>query len=246
MIDIQNLPESELLDVQNVFDAVMTPAQSLTELAVRFFTNLLVCFVITRVMYYPKSRRSDYYFTFMAFSSALLLLLHKMGSVEVGVGLTLGLFAIFGVIRYRTETVPIREMTYLFVIIAVSAINGLSTVYRLVDADGATLWMFSWQDVGICVLTNVAVLALLLVLEKSWTLPRTASKIVLYDKIDLIVPGKRSEMIEDLKKRTGLEIVDVETGQIDFLKDAAFVKVIYTPARGETNSIQSVRKLYEN
>ena len=246
MIDFQNIPESELLDVQAVADSVMSASQSLTELAVRFLLNLAACFVITRLLYYPKSRRSDYYFTFMAFSSAMVLLLHKMGSVEVGVGLTLGLFAIFGIIRYRTETVPIREMTYLFIIIAVSAINGLSTVYRPVIADGAPVWAFSWQDVGICVLTDAVVIALLFALEKSRSLPRTASKIVQYDKIDLIVPRRRQELIADLERRTGLDIVDVEVGRIDFLKDSAFVKIIYRPLPGETVSIQSVSKLNEN
>jgi len=241
-----NLPESELLDIQSIADCIMSPSQSLTELAVRFFLNLLTCFVITRFLYFPKSRRTDYYFTFMAFSSAMLLLLHKMGSVEIGVGLTLGLFAIFGIIRYRTETVPIREMTYLFIIIAVAAINGLSTVFRVVaDESGTPLYSLSWQDVSICTLTNILIVVLLLILEKALTLPRTQTKLIQYDKINLIVPQKKAELIEDLKQRTGLEVLDAEIGQIDFLKDSAFVKIIYRPAKGESVSIQNIRKLNE-
>ena len=123
------LDESELLGIQSLSDPVMSTTQSLTELALRFFLNLLSCWVIVRLLYYPKSRRKDYVFTFVTFSSAMLLLLYAMGRVDVGVGLTLGLFAIFGVIRYRTETVPIREMTYLFVIIAIAAVNGLTPLY---------------------------------------------------------------------------------------------------------------------
>jgi hypothetical protein len=99
------------LDVQTITDAMMTTAQKVTELGIRFALNLLVCWILVHCFYYRKSRRRDYYFTFMIFSSAMLTLLYIMGNVEVGVGLTLGLFAIFGVIRYRTETVPIREMT---------------------------------------------------------------------------------------------------------------------------------------
>ena len=119
-----------LLDVQTITDAMMTTSQKLGELGIRFALNLLVCWILVHFFYYRKSRRRDYYFTFLVFSSAMLILLYIMGNVEVGVGLTLGLFAIFGVIRYRTETVPIREMTYLFVIIALAAVNGLAPLYH--------------------------------------------------------------------------------------------------------------------
>ncbi len=244
MIDYPNLAEGELIDIQSIGDCLMTSSQSLAELAVRFVLNLVTCFIITRLLYFPKSRRTDYYFTFMAFSSAMLLLLHKMGNVEIGVGLTLGLFAIFGIIRYRTETVPIREMTYLFIIIAVAAINGLSTVYKVMTVQtGELCYQFSWMDVGICALTNALIIVLLFLLEHSWSLPRTATKLIQYDKIKLIVPEKRAELIEDLKQRTGLNVKNVEVGQIDFLKDSAFVKIIYQPEGGETSSIQNIKKL---
>jgi len=244
VLQISNLAESELLDIQSLSDCILTPTQSITELGIRFLLNLLSCFIITRFLYYPKSKRTDYYFTFMAFSSAMLLLLHKMGSVEVGVGLTLGLFAIFGIIRYRTETVPIREMTYLFIIIAISAINGLSTVFKIVtSANGLPCYELSFHDVEICALTNVLIIALLFLLEHAWSLPRTATKLIQYDKIKLIVPEKREELIQDLKERTGLDVIGVELGQIDFLKDSAFIKIIYRQLPKETSSIESVRKL---
>jgi len=243
-LQLTSLPESELLDIQSLGDCTMSSSQSLTELAIRFLLNLITCFIISRLLYYPKSRRTDYYFTFMAFSSAMLLLLHKMGSTEVGVGLTLGLFAIFGIIRYRTETVPIREMTYLFIIIAVAAINGLSSIYKVVSGpDGIPAYALSWQDVDICALTNALIIALLFILENALSLPKTATKLIQYDKIKLIVPEMRAELIADLKERTGLDIKDVEIGQIDFLKDSAFIKIIYRPQEGETVSIQNVRKL---
>ena len=124
------LDESELLGLQSISDPVMSTAQNLTELALRFLINLLFCGLIVHFFYYPKSLRKDYVFTFLTFSSAMLLLLYVMSRVDVGVGLTLGLFAIFGVIRYRTETVPIREMTYLFVIIAIAAVNGLAPLFK--------------------------------------------------------------------------------------------------------------------
>jgi len=238
------LSEGELLDIQSLGDVTLSASQSLAELAIRFFLNLVTCFVITRLLYYPKSRRNDYYFIFIAFSTAILLLLHMMGSVEIGVGLTLGLFALFGIIRYRTETVPIREMTYLFIIIAIAAINGLSTVYKEISAaDGSLYFRLSLQDVGISALTNFLIIALLFVLEKAWSLPRTATKLIQYDKIKLIDPRKKDELLQDLKERTGLDVLDAEIGQIDFLRDSAFIKIIYRPLPTETFSIQNVRKL---
>ena len=96
------LADEDIFDVQTITDAMMTTGQSLTELGIRFFLNLLVCWILVHFFYYRKSRRRDYYFTFLVFSVAMQMLLYVMGSVSVGVGLTLGLFAIFGVIRYRT------------------------------------------------------------------------------------------------------------------------------------------------
>ena len=237
------LADDALMDVQTIADAMMTTPQSITELAIRFFLNLAACWILVRFFYYRKSRRNDYYFTFMVFSSAMLMLLYIMGNVEVGVGLTLGLFAIFGVIRYRTETVPVREMTYLFVIIALAAINGLAPVFKLEGAASASPhYVLSEGAVGIMVLSNVLVILRILVLESSRILRRSSTKLVLYDRIDLIVPQKRKELIEDLEKRIGIKISGIDIGHVDFLKDSAFIKVTYTPENGQNGSIDSLVK----
>ena len=237
------LADENIIDVQTITDAMMTTGQSLTELAIRFFINLLVCWVLVQFFYYRKSRRRDYYFTFMVFSSAMLMLLYIMGNVEVGVGLTLGLFAIFGVIRYRTETVPIREMTYLFVIIALAAVNGLAPVYKLAGAASANPhYVLSGGTVGIMALSNALVIALVWVLESGKMLKHTSAKLVLYDRIELIVPERREELIADLEKRIGLKVEGVEIGHVDFLKDAAFIKVYYTLEAGDSGSIDSLTK----
>ena len=239
-----NLADENILDdVQAITDAVMTTGQSLTELAIRFGVNLLVCWILVHFFYYRKSRRRDYYFTFMVFSSAMLMLLYIMGSVEVGVGLTLGLFAIFGVIRYRTETVPIREMTYLFVIIAMAAVNGLAPVYRLVGATSLhPHYALEWGSVGILLLANALVVVLIWVLESEWLSRRSATKLVLYDRIDLIVPEKREELIADLQKRLGVQVTDVEIGHVDFLKDSAFIKVSFIPGKGHTGAVDQITR----
>jgi len=237
------LNDEDVIDVASITDAMKTPAQSLTELALRFAINLLFCWIIVQCFYYKKSRRRDYYFTFLVFSSAMLMMLYMMGNVEIGIGLTLGLFAIFGVIRYRTETVPIREMTYMFVIIAVAAINGLSTIFKLVGEGGNNPhYVLEWPSVGILVLTNLLLIALLWVLEGEKLVKHTSTKLVLYDRIDLITPDKREELVADLEKRLGLKVDNLEVGHVDFLKDSAFIKVYYTLGKGEANSIDTLQK----
>ena len=237
-----DLGDDALLDVQTITDAMMTTAQKVGELGIRFAINLLVCWLLVHFFYYRKSRRRDYYFTFMIFSSAMLTLLYIMGNVEVGVGLTLGLFAIFGVIRYRTETVPIREMTYLFVIIALAAVNGLAPLYRITDLANAPHYVLSWGNVGVMALVNALIVLLVLVLESERLVKHTTTKLVLYDRIELIVPEKRDELIADLEKRLGVKVDNVEIGHVDFLKDAAYIKVFYCLGKGESNSVNTITR----
>ncbi len=237
------LADEDLIDVQSITDAMMTTCQSITELAIRFFLNLVVCWILVQFFYYRKSRRRDYYFTFMVFSSAMLMLLYMMGNVEVGVGLTLGLFAIFGVIRYRTETVPIREMTYLFVIIALAAMNGLAPVYKMVGvATSNAHYELSAGTVAVMALANALVILLIWVLESPRLLHHTSTKLILYDRIELIVPEKRAELIEDIEKRVGVKVDNVEIGHVDFLKDAAFIKVYYTLGKDQTATIDTLTR----
>ena len=237
------LADENIMDIQSITDAAMTTGQSVAELCIRFFLNLLVCWILVQFFYYRKSRRRDYYFTFMVFSAAMLLLLYIMGNVEVGVGLTLGLFAIFGVIRYRTETVPIREMTYLFVIIALAALNGLAPVYKIVGVAGPDpRYVISMGTVGIMARSNLLVILLIWFLENGKFLNHTSTKLVLYDRIELIVPEKRDELIADLEKRTGVKVDNLEIGHVDFLRDAAYIKIFYTLEKGQTGSIDTLTR----
>ena len=192
-----------------------------------FFFNLLVSFLIIQFFYYPKSRRMDYYFTFMMFSSAMCLLLFLMNNLSLEIGFTLGLFAIFGMIRYRTETVPVREMTYLFIIIAVSVINGIGADVTFLELVAA----------------NVLIILLIWLLESRGVfVRRTSVKLIIYDRVDLILPERRDELVEDLRKRTGLDIRDIEIGQVDFLKDTAWIKVTYELPAGQVNTIDKLTR----
>ena len=199
----------------------------LSELVIRFLLNTAVIALIVRVFYYPKSKRRDYFVTFILISISVFLLIFLMGGVKLKVGFALGLFAIFGIIRYRTESVPIREMTYLFLIIAVSAINGLATSISYVEL----------------LATNLLFLISIWTMESNRWVKHVASKLVMYDNINLITPDKEDELIADLKKRTGLHILRVEVGAIDFSKDTAMVKVYYEPLSNEINSVDQVGRL---
>ncbi len=248
MITLQDLGALPLVDdvtdiPQLITEATMTTCQSLTELGIRFFMNLVACWIIVQFFYYRKSRRRDYYFTFMIFSTAMLILLYIMGNVEAGVGLTLGLFAIFGVIRYRTETVPIREMTYLFVIIALAAMNGLAPVYKVVGTvTDNPHYEISTGSVLVMAISNALVVLLIWILEAGKILKHTSTKLIHYDRIDLIVPERREELIADIEKRVGVKVNNLEVGHVDFLKDAAFIKIYYTLEKGQTGSIDTLTR----
>ncbi|MDL2243422.1 DUF4956 domain-containing protein [Bacteroidales bacterium OttesenSCG-928-J19] len=204
-----------------VFDPNM-----LLMLMIRFAANLLICWIIIQFFYYRKSKRKDYYFTFMLFSVTIFLLLFILQNLSMEFGFALGLFCIFGMIRYRTETVQIREMTYLFVIIGISAVNGLS-----MDVDYTTL-----------LAANLLFLIIIWVMESNKFVKHTSTKIVLYEKIALIKPDRYNDMLEDLRDRTGLDIQKVEVGHIDFLRDVAFLKVYYKADSDQINTIDNVTR----
>jgi len=147
------------------------------------------------------------------------------------------------VIRYRTETVPIREMTYLFVIIALAAMNGLAPVYKLIGpTSNNPHYELSMGTVGIMAISNALVILLIWVLENGRLLKHTSTKLVLYDRIELIVPERRAELIADLEKRIGVKINNLEIGHVDFLKDAAFIKIFYNLEKGQSGSIDTLTK----
>ena len=200
--------------------------QSLLHLLMRFAFNLLISWLIVRICYYRKSQRKDYVLTYMLFSSAMFLLIFLMENVNLQIGLTLGLFAIFGVIRYRTEPVPVREMTYLFVIIATSVINGLALNISYVEL----------------IVANALIFLLIWAMESRVLLRHTSAKLVIYEKIQLITPERREEMIADLEQRLGHKVNKVEVGHVDFLRDVAFVKVYNELPEGEINTVDHISK----
>lgn len=199
-------------------------AADIYELLIRFAFNAIVVTCIIHLLYYPKSKRKDYYFTFSLISVSIFFLIFLLGGVKLKIGFALGLFAIFGIIRYRTESMPVREMTYLFVIIAISVINALSA------------------HLGLALVANVLFVGWIWICESSSWIKHVACKLVLYDRPELTLPEKKQEMLEDLHKRTGLDIKRVEVGHIDFLRDTAMLKVYYIPTESGENTVDTLRK----
>ena len=197
------------------------------ELLFRFGINLLVVFAIVRLLYYPRCRRRDYFFTFMLISVSIFLLIFLLGSVKVKIGFALGLFAIFGIIRYRTEQMPVREMTYMFVIISISVINALSSTFSYIEL--LTTDMLFIVSIWLCE-------------SKRW-LKHVSCKIIEYDRIELAKPCNRTELLQDLKERTGLDILKVEVGAMNFLKDSVILKIYYTPECDEINTVDGLNRI---
>ena len=190
------------------------------QLLIHFVFNTFVVGSIIGFLYYPRARRRDYSFTFMLISISIFMMIFLLGSVKVKIGFALGLFAIFGIIRYRTEQMPVREMTYLFVIIAISVINALSAT-------------FSWLEL---IATNALFFIGVLCCESSRWLKHVSTKTIKYDRIELITPERREELLEDLRQRTGLNILKVEIGDFDFLKDMAIIRISYEPENNDINT----------
>lgn len=200
--DITKIAGIEIIDFSN-----------LLELIGRFSLNLIVILILVRWLYFSTTKRKDYLFTYILISTIVFLLCFLLANVMLQIGFALGLFAIFGIIRYRTNTMPIKEMTYLFLIIGISVINALSGTAASISE---------------IIFTNFIVIFITYGLEKRWLLKHESSKDIIYEKINLIKPEHYSELIEDLQLRTGIKMISrVEIGEIDFLRDICHLKIFF-------------------
>lgn len=200
--------------------------EHVTKLLLAFIVNLIAIMIIVRWLYYPKCKRGEFFFTYILIAISTFMLIYVLGDVKLKAGIALGLFAMFSIIRYRTEQIAIREMTYLFIIIALSAINGLT---------------ISELSIGEVIIINVLFITTIIICESKLLISHYSYKVIKYDNINLITPDKREELIADLEKRTGLKVIKVEVGAIDFLKDAAIVKMYYK-SNEANNSVDTTLK----
>ena len=192
---------------------------SISEPFVAMLIRLFVCIVVNLVivdrLYYKKSRRRDFYFTFMLISLAIFFLVFFMIFVledmkaKTSIGIGIGLFGIFSIMRYRTDAMPVREMTYLFVIISLSVVNAIAASVSIVEL----------------LVTNIIVVDAIWLCEHRLKLE--PSKLVQYDRLELIKPDRSEDLKADLEMRLGLKVRKVEVGAIDMLRDMAVLRVYY-------------------
>ncbi len=222
----------------NLIGLTLFDPQHFVSLVMRFLINLLAVSVIARYFYYPHSQRRDYMFIFILMSASIFLLVSLMEGDNMNIGAAMGLFAIFGIMRFRTEAVPIREMTYLFMLIALSVVNALARAEYHPKAD-------YWDGFGIVTIlfVNLVFLGMAWLFESSKLVSTTCSRYIRYDNVALIAPDKREELKADLEKRTGLKIDRIEIGMVDFLKDSCLIRIFYDNPADRGNSLQEMTKM---
>lgn len=205
---------------ETIFGLDFFDKEDFLKLIIRFIFNTFVITILVRFIYYSSAKRKDYLFAYFIVGSVVFLICFLLDNVRLELGLALGLFAIFGIIRYRTSQIPIKEMTYLFLVIGISVINALANK------------KISYVEI---LATNFFVILITFLLEKISRLRHVSRKTIIYEKIELIKPEKRSKLIEDLEERTGLKIIRVEVGRIDFMRDIARLRIYYFEGQGIIN-----------
>jgi len=195
---------------------------SLADFGIRFLVNFVSIFIIVRLIYYPAHKNKDFLFTFFLFNVINFMICILLSTAKLKMGFAFGLFAIFSILRYRTVTVPVREMGYFFISVTIGIINALAL------GDNYFLQLLIANSIIIC---------FAYFLDYRVTLKHENFKEIIYERIDLIQPEKREEMLEDLRIRTGLNIHRVEFIRIDFLKDIARIYAYYLADTNESKGV---------
>jgi hypothetical protein len=213
--DVEDKKKDKKVEEDKQMEFLGTPvydAEDFWKLITKGIFNLLIILIIVRYIYYPVTRNKDYLFTYLLISLTVFLLCVLLDSVKLQLGFALGLFAIFGIIRYRTDPIPIKEMTYLFLVIGISVVNALANK-KISHAE--------------LVFANLLLVFVTFGMERIWLLRHESRRNIIYEKIELIKPENKEALLEDLKERTGLNIVRYEIRRIDFLKDIANIRIFY-------------------
>lgn len=182
------------------------------DMIMRFGLNLMATIFVIIFVYFRATGKRSYVFTYILISTTIFFLCFLLGSIDLQLGFALGLFAIFGIIRYRTDTIPIREMTYLFLVITLSVINALAS---------------NKINVSEIIFTNLILMLTTWVMETVWMKRHLARRSIIFDRMDLILPSKNQELIDNIKERTGIEVVRFKIGQIDLSKRTVRLTIFY-------------------
>ena len=184
----------------------------LMNLMIRFGFNLFVAFIVIKLIYDRENSDNDFVFTYFMFNSLIFFFASLLSNITINIGFAFGMFAVFAILRYRTNPIPIKEMTYLFIVITLGVINALSKT----DVSYNTL-----------LFTNFALVLLTYILEKKWQNSLLLRRTVLYEKIDNIKPENHEQLLHDLNDRTGLNIQRFEIRRVNFLRDTARIRIYY-------------------
>jgi len=187
------------------------------KLGLRFVVDFISVLVLIRFVYFPIYKRRELFFTYFVFNIVIFMICFLLNKVDLSMGAAFGLFAVFSMLRYRTEDISMKDMTYLFLVIAIGLI---SAVTKIKGADDATESLF----VG---LINVLIIIVAYLLESKLLMKKEGVKTIIYENINLIHTGREAELIEDIKNRTGINVHRVNIQKIDFLKDSAQIKIFY-------------------
>ena len=201
-----------LLNNLEFLGAPVWDAEDFYKLIIKGIFNLGIVVLIVRYIYYPVTKNKDYLFTYLLISLTVFLLCFLLDNVKLQLGFALGLFAIFGIIRYRTDPIPIKEMTYLFLVIGISVVNALANK------------KISYAEL---VFANLLIVFITYGMERLWLLKHESRKNIIYEKIELIKPENEEALLADLKERTGIDIIRFEIRRIDFLRDIANIRIFY-------------------
>ena len=201
-----------LLDGLEFLGTPVWDSEAFLKLLIKGTFNLGIVLLIVRYIYYPVTKNKDYLFTYLLISLTVFLLCFLLDNVKLQLGFALGLFAIFGIIRYRTDPIAIKEMTYLFIVIGISVVNALANK------------KISYAEL---VFANLLIVFVTFGMERLWLLKHETRKNIIYEKIELIKPEHEAELLADLKERTGIDIIRFEIRRIDFLRDIANIRIFY-------------------
>ena len=182
----------------------------------RFSFNLLVAFVIIKLIYHRDYKGNDFVFTYFMFNTLIFFFAFILGNLDINMAFGFGLFAVFAILRYRTDPIPIKEMTYLFIVITIGVINALSSNQVVF-----TELLFA----------NFSIVLLTFLLERHWVnnLPDDglSTKTVVYNDMEMIKPENHQALINDLALKTGLSVISIKIGRINFIENHANIKLYY-------------------
>jgi len=206
--------------LQDIQDPITTTWSLFDKLSAKFFIRMLIdlvtVFILIRFIYYPNYRTKEFFFTFFIFNTVIFLITYMMNKVEMSMGAAFGLFAVFSIMRYRSEDISIKDLTYLFLVIAIGLITAVSKG--------------GWDELS---LINAIILVVTLLLETNLLMKRELGKSVAYENIEMIKPENHEKLLEDLRTRTGLNIHRFSITKVDFLRDMATIRVYYYDTRSK-------------